>query len=202
MTIAEPPAKATPELDALITRAQELYDDLEFKAVKEWKQAGENRKAVAFLPVYVPREIIHAAGALPVGVLGAGDQLEVVRGDSYFQSYICHLPRSVIELGLSGRLNQMDGFLFPSICDVIRNLSGMFKLKIGDAKFIHYLDLPQNFNPKLGGKFYQLEMDKVAKGVSKLTGIEVTDDRLRNSIAVYNKNREVIRRMVQARVDR
>ena len=80
------------------------------------------------MPVYVPREIIHAAGMLPVGILGGGDQLEVIQGDAYYQSYICRIPRSTIELGLTGRLDCLDGMLFPSICDVIRNLSGMWKM--------------------------------------------------------------------------
>ena len=76
------------------------------------------------MPIYVPRELIHAAGMLPLGILGGGDHLEVIHGDAYYQSYICHIPRSTLELGVTGRLDFVDGFLFPSICDVIRNLSG------------------------------------------------------------------------------
>jgi benzoyl-CoA reductase subunit C len=34
----------------------------------------------------VPLEIIHAAGMLPMGVLGGGDGLEVIHGDAYYQS--------------------------------------------------------------------------------------------------------------------
>jgi benzoyl-CoA reductase subunit C len=66
----------------------------------------------------VPRELIHAAGMLPVGIFGGGDRLEIIRGDAYFQSYICPIPRSTIELAVSGRLDGLDGTLFPSICDV------------------------------------------------------------------------------------
>ena len=36
------------------------------------------RKAIGYMPVYVPRELIHAAGMLPVGILGGGDS---ARGD-------------------------------------------------------------------------------------------------------------------------
>ena len=48
-----------------------------------------------------------------VGILGGGDALEVIQGDAYYQSYICRIPRSTIELGLTGRLNGLDGMLFP-----------------------------------------------------------------------------------------
>ena len=58
----------------------------------EGRRAG--RKAIGYLPVYVPRELIHAAGMLPVGILGGGDSLEIIQGDAFYQSYICHIPRS------------------------------------------------------------------------------------------------------------
>ena len=108
---------------AVIARAAELYRDQQFESVRTWKAEHPGRKAIGYLPIYVPREIIHAAGMLPVGVMGSGD-LEIVKGDAYFQSYICRIPRSTIELGLNGALDPLDGMLFPSTCDVIRNLSG------------------------------------------------------------------------------
>lgn len=201
MTITAPnePALAG-RLAEIISQATELYEDLDFKAVLDWKSKDKKRHAIGFLPVYVPREVIHAAGGLPVGIMGGGDQTEIVRGDSYFQSYICHLPRSVVELAVNDRLDAMDGFLFPSICDVIRNLSGMFKL-LKPNKYVHYFDLPQNFKAGLGGKFYAHEMRSVAGAVTKMTGIEVTDDRLRDSIAIYNKNREAIAAMLDLRIE-
>ena len=54
------------------------------------------------MPIYVPRELIHAAGMLPLGILGAGENLEVIHGDAYYQSYICRIPRSTLELGITG----------------------------------------------------------------------------------------------------
>ena len=55
--------------------------------------------------MYAPREVLHATGFLPVGIHGAGDRLEIIRGDAFYQSYICHLPRSIIELAQSNRLD-------------------------------------------------------------------------------------------------
>ncbi|HRJ77496.1 MAG: Benzoyl-CoA reductase subunit C [Planctomycetes bacterium] len=194
-------AETSEKLLALSRRAESLYDDLDLRAVTEWKSRGKNRRAIGFLPIYVPREIIHAAGALPVGLMGGADRVEIVRGDSYFQSYICHLPRSVIELAVGGRMDACDGFLFPSICDVIRNLSGMFKMLL-PGKYVHYVDLPQNFDTALGGRFYISELKLMARDIGNLTGVEVTDDRLRASLAAYNENRVALRRLLHARRDR
>ncbi|MEK7820278.1 MAG: 2-hydroxyacyl-CoA dehydratase, partial [Pseudomonadota bacterium] len=123
------------------TRAAE---DLNFGYAREWKAAKPGRKVVGYMPFYVPRELIHAAGALPLGILGGGDQLEVIHGDAYYQSYICRIPRSTIELGVTKRLDFVDGMLFPSICDVIRNLSGMWKIMFPTV-MARYVDVPQNF---------------------------------------------------------
>ena len=56
----------SPELVELTNRARELFEDLELKAVRAWKEAVPGRKAVGHMPIYVPRELIHAAGMLPV----------------------------------------------------------------------------------------------------------------------------------------
>ena len=114
--------------EKIIERCQTLFDDLSFTHARALKDADPARKVVAFMPIYVPRELIHAGNMLPLGVLGGGDQLEVIQGDAYYQSYICRIPRSTIELVLTGRLDFIDGMLFPSICDVIRNLSGMLQM--------------------------------------------------------------------------
>lgn len=178
-------------LDEIIERCQDLYDDLDFKYVKQWKAAGSGRKAIGHMPVYVPREIIHAAGMLPVGILGGGDQLDVIHGDAYYQSYICRIPRSTIELAVTGRLDELDGMLFPSTCDVIRNLSGMWQLKFPD-KLVRYFDVPQNFDLDVGGVFYTRELALLRDELAELGGREITDDDLRASIAVYNENRRAI----------
>jgi benzoyl-CoA reductase subunit C len=150
------------------------------------------RKAIGYMPVYVPRELIHAAGYLPVGILGGGDQIEVIQGDAYYQSYICRIPRSTIELGLTGRLDCLDGMLFPSICDVIRNLSGMWQLLFKD-KYVRYVDVPQNYQDEVGGVFYQQEMQHIRDDLGQMRGSPITDAELNASIAVYNDNRQVIR---------
>jgi benzoyl-CoA reductase subunit C len=175
----------------IIERCQALFDDLDFTAVKDWKAKNPGGKAIGYMPIYVPREIIHAAGMLPVGILGGGDQLEVIHGDAYYQSYICRIPRSTIELGVTGRLDCVDGMMFPSICDVIRNLSGMWQLMF-EGKYVRYFDVPQNYEDGVGGSFYIHELKILRDDLSELAGRKITDADINNSIAVYNENRRAV----------
>jgi len=190
-----------PPVISIVERCQALFEDLDFKAVKEWKAAAPGRKAIGYLPVYVPRELIHAAGMLPVGILGGGDQIEVIQGDAYYQSYICRIPRSTIELGLTGRLDCLDGVLFPSICDVIRNLSGMWQILFKD-KYVRYFDVPQNYEDAIGGTFYIHELEGLRDDLGRLRGSAVTDAELRASIRVYNDNRRAVQELYGYRADK
>jgi len=182
----------TSPVTAIVERCQALFEDLDLGAVKQWKAAAPGRKAIGYLPVYVPRELVHAAGMLPVGILGGGDQIEVIQGDAYYQSYICRIPRSTIELGLTGRLDCLDGMLFPSICDVIRNLSGMWQILFKD-KYVRYFDVPQNYQDTVGGAFYVNELAALRDDLGKLRGSPISDAELNASIAVYNENRSAVR---------
>ena len=186
-------------VEAIIQRCEHLYSDLDFSCVREWKQRTDG-KAIGFMPIYVPREIIHAAGMLPVGIMGGGDNLEIIRGDAYFQSYICRIPRSTIELGLLGKLDFLDGMLFPAICDVIRNLSGMWMIMFPDC-YVKYLDLPQNFDAA-GQAFYRSELEHLARDLEVIAGKPVSDTALNRSIMLYNENRQAINELYDLRSQR
>lgn len=124
------------QLSKAIDYARNLFEDISFSHAKEWKSQSPKRRIIGFLPIYIPREIPHAVDMLPVGIFGAGDRIPVIHGDAYFQSYICHFPRTVIELLKSGHLDHFDGMIFPAICDVIRNLSGVLFWRTNSRLFV------------------------------------------------------------------
>lgn len=187
-------------LESRIEQCKELAFDLQFTAAKQWKREDSNRLLVGYLPIYIPREIIHASNALPVGIMGVGDRKQIIKGDAYYQSYICHLPRGIIEMALDDNLNEFDGFLFPAICDCVRNLSGMFKI-VKKGKFTRYFDYPQNFDKLIGGVFYRELLETVIEDMYNLNGVKATNDQLNHSIALYNTNRQLIERIYNIRQD-
>jgi benzoyl-CoA reductase subunit C len=184
----------------IVDWAAEISEDLEFGAARRWIADIPGRKAVGYLPVYAPRELIRASGMLPVGVHGAGDRLEIIRGDAFYQSYICHLPRSVVELAQSGRLDLLSGVLFPATCDVIRNLSGVWQLLYPNL-YVRYLDLPQVAEPELASNFWREELAVLARDLGQLSGAPPTDAGLREAIGAYNAARQLIRELYRARRD-
>jgi benzoyl-CoA reductase subunit C len=91
--------------------------------------------------------------------------------------------------------------LFPSICDVIRNLSGMWKMMFPGV-YARYFDVPQNYKDEIGGNYYVNELAELAHGLGELSGAPISNDVLRRSIALYNENRRLVRELYAFRAER
>ena len=73
--------EATVTRSEIVDWATAIYEDVDFGRVRQWLDENPGRKAAGYLPVYAPREVIHAAGILPyrVGARGctATDEADV-----------------------------------------------------------------------------------------------------------------------------
>ena len=166
--------------------------------MREWKLQRPGAKAIACFPVYAPAELIHAAGMLPVGLSGAGDRLDIQHADARFGSFICSIVKTTLEMGMTGHLEPFDGFLFSSICDSARNLCFVMKRNF-PAMYIDFLHLPHNPSSPAAGQFLAEEYRRILGELERLGGTRVSDDAIRQSIAVYNRNRALIRELYALR---
>ena len=69
------------------------------------------RGLLGHFPVYFPEEIAHAAGLMPVAILGGGNKLDMKLADAHMGSFVCSICRSTSELGLNGSLAGLSGFV-------------------------------------------------------------------------------------------
>ena len=101
--------------------------DINFQAVHEWRELNPGKSVIGTFPVYVPSELIHAMGHLPVNLYGGGEYISISHADAILGSFICSISKSTTELMMGNELfaNRFDGFVFPFICDVARNLQGI-----------------------------------------------------------------------------
>ena len=167
-----------------------IIDDISYPTVTEWKTNNPSGKVVGMFPVYTPYELPHAMGMLPIGVFGAGGKIEIDHADSRIQSFVCSIARSTLELGLTGHLKQFDAMYFTSICDVARNLSGVWKMNFPNT-LIEYIHFPQNVESPAAIVHYRDELAHLVSRLETLCGTKVTTDALNQSLSVYNRNREL-----------
>ena len=80
--------------------------------------AQTGKPAVGLFPLFLPEELVYAAGYLPVGMWGgiSGFQL----ADKYLQSFCCSIIRANMELALKGNYDFLKAILVPSQCDTLK----------------------------------------------------------------------------------
>jgi benzoyl-CoA reductase subunit C len=173
-----------------------LVEDVTFPRARAWKEGGG--QVVGSFPVYAPMEVVHAAGMLPVYLFGAGGGVEIEGADSRIQSFVCSITRSTLELGLRGNLEAFDGLVFTNICDVARNLSGIFARNF-PGKLVEYLHLPQNVGSSMAVDYMTGELRRLLKSLQRMNGGPVTRERLAHSVAVFEENRALLRQLYEIR---
>jgi benzoyl-CoA reductase subunit C len=185
-------------IDQLISRYRDILENSPLEQVARWKAAHPASKIVGCYPVYSPVELIHASGMLPVGILGAGNRLEIAHADSRFQSFICSIVKSTLELGLTDRLNFLDGIVFHSICDPARNLGSVFKRNF-PGLMVEYIHFPQNLTSSHTAAYLVAEYKRVGASYEQLSGKKITDSASRQSIELYNNQRRLLRELYALR---
>jgi benzoyl-CoA reductase subunit C len=175
-------------LDEVLYECRELLEDMTFPTVRSWREAGG--KVLGHFQVYFPEEIVHAAGMLPFKVCGA--PIEAVQADSRFGSYLCSILKTSLELALSNRV-QLEMFVTHPICDAARNLGAVWGRNFSYPCQILYL--PQNANSPAAVTYLRNEYARLQRSVEAIAGRPVTKDDLRHSLAVYNRNRALLREL-------
>ncbi len=164
-----------------------------------WKAAHPGGRAVAAYPVWAPAELIHAAGMLPLGLFGGGASVELTHADARFQSFVCSVAKSTLELGFQGVVRGVDGFVFSNICDVARNLASIYKRNF-PAAFVEYLHLPQNSTSRAVVGYLASELRRLADGFAGAFGLPVTEPALAKAIDTYNALRARLRALYALRI--
>lgn len=176
-------------VDEIVRWAREIVTDPTFPTVRAWTRSG--RKAVAFFPVYTPQELAHAMGMLPVVLQGAGESIDITRADAPLGSFLCSVSKSTLELALTDRLAPFSAFVFPYICDVSRNLEGIFARVLPD-RTTHMLHLPQNFASAATVPFLMQEYRGLIRKLEAAGGAPFDPERLRASLALFNEHRALV----------
>jgi benzoyl-CoA reductase subunit C len=183
---------------AVVEECRELIELLPSQSLARAREKHPGIGGFAVFPVYAPYEIIHAAGLLPLGMFGSGSKLETMHADSRFQSFICSIAKSTLELFLRGELKEFTGAVFSSICDVARNLASVAGRNAPDL-YIEYLHLPQNSVTEPARQYTRAEFERFRRNLSERIGRRIEDDALRSSIALYNRIRRLMRDLYDCR---
>ena len=146
-------------------------------------------------PYYAPEEFVVAAGAVPFGVWGCMGTANEAR--KYFPPFYCSICQMTLEMGLTGKLNGLSGYMTTALCDTQRAASQNWRAGVGNNIPLIYVSQPQNRKADFG-RAYVLDMyKKVAHEVEECAHGIIDDENLGAAIRLYNEWRAAMRAFVQ-----
>ena len=152
---------------------------------------AHGRKVMGWVCNYVPEELLHAAGALPVRISGYARETDLQDGTAYFYVNNCSYARSCLQLGLRGEYGYLDGFVAGSTCDAARRLFDLWRHYV-PVPFSHILTVPRKYSER-ALDLYLSQLVQLRKGLENHLGTQITDESLVKSIDLYNESRSLLK---------
>jgi len=163
--------------------------------ILEHKRQG--KKVFGWLCTYVPEEIIHAAGGLPVRITGYPQEMELEDGNAYVYINNCSFSRSCLQMGIRGEYDYLDGMVAGSTCDGARRLFDLWQYYI-KTPFSHIITVPRKYTQSAHDLYYQ-QVSRFKQHLEEHLGVQISDKELLHSIAVYNEARALLKSLYELR---
>ncbi len=167
------------------------------------KEKREGRKVIGTFCLYVPDELIFAAGADRV-ILCGGKSETIPLAEEYLPRSLCPLIKSSFgavvgscrgSADVCAHFGLADAIVAEATCDGKKK---MYEL-LDEYARVYVLDLPQ-MPESTGAKAYYLsELERFKGFLEWLTGEQVTDARLRAEIRSANETRRLLQRLFESR---
>ncbi|MBU2549112.1 MAG: 2-hydroxyacyl-CoA dehydratase family protein [Proteobacteria bacterium] len=146
--------------------------------------AANGHKVLGYFCTYAPIEMIHAAGFVPMRILGG--QTAIQRADSLTPGFICPYMRQALEKALRGEYAFLSGVIQGYTCDVACGLINIWDLNIPKPLY-HTLPLPYQDRPS-ARRFLREALEELRQKLEEIGG-RPTDDRLAASQDLYARIR-------------
>jgi len=169
-------------------RAQ-VKNCLEYAAARKKKGA----KIVGIMCEYTPRELIMAAGGVPVCLCGGSAEMAEAAGKA-LPANLCPVIKSTFGFNLEKKnpfLEMSDLLVAETTCDGKKK---MYELLARDHP-MHVLELPQKPDDPDALDHWTAELRKLKAALENRFSVKITDEKLRSAIRVMNRERKLKREL-------
>jgi len=176
-----------------LAKVREIYLDRKI-GVHRLKAAG--KMVMGYLCSYPPLEIITAMDYIPFRVMGSMSE-PITLADSHVPTIICPHLRSILDLGLKGEYNFLDGFVGAHTCDCGEKFCHLWNYNIA-LPYRHFIDIPHVVHKDSYG-FFKEGLKLFQRSLESHTGRQLDPNRLREEIKIHNSQRALVRELYELR---
>ena len=164
------------------------WHDNRHEYAMEWKKRTGG-KVIGTFCTYVPEELIYAAGALPVRILGSHEtERETAQ---HILSMYCFFCRDCLAQGLMGRFDYLDGLVISQSCMHMRQAFHSWKMH-KPLGFTYYINMPHHVQSPRAKPYLAGELAEFKTALENWTGKPITDDDLDKAVKVYDDHRRLL----------
>jgi bcr-type benzoyl-CoA reductase subunit C len=160
-----------------------FHDAIKDVSAMAYKIKAKQKKIIGYLCSYTVEELIDAAGFHPMRLFSS--KSDIVLAENHLQAYCCSLVRGVLEDSLAGRLNFLDGTVFPHTCDSMQRLSDIWRMN-GKYEFFADVILPAKLTSQSSRTYLLDVLIRFKKDLETAAGKEITHADLEKSIKKFN----------------
>ena len=162
------------------------------------KQTGK-KKTVAYTCAYVPIEILASANVAHYRIMHAGNQDEIMAGESVTQSVFCDLTKSVLGGFITEKpiVSALDHVYTFFTCDCMRKTIEAVNSNYVPATVYN---MPRLLKDVTQEEYYITEIEAFKKDLEELTGETISDETINTNIALYNEARRLLRIISEFRI--
>jgi len=164
---------------------------------RAWKQRT-GRPVIGSFPMNFPSEMVHAAGALPVIIQESDDPITV--GHGLLFPFYCGFTRSTVDQAARGDLSVLDAIMFGDHCVQLLGAADAVRVALPDTRVIFFQLISSMCDPWTFGRARE-SFQKLRSELEDFLGRPVEDEAMRASIALFNRNRALIRSLYRARAE-
>ena len=150
----------------------------------------QGKQVVGCFAPYVPEELVHAAGLIPMGMWGGRTELKLAK--SYLPAFACPIMQANMELGLKGAYQGISAVIIPTMCDTLRCMTQNWRFGMKDIPMIPIVH-PQNRTSPASVDYLISEFETVLTILYTITGNMVSEKSMEEAIAVYNQHNATMR---------
>jgi benzoyl-CoA reductase/2-hydroxyglutaryl-CoA dehydratase subunit BcrC/BadD/HgdB len=155
------------------------------------KKSG--RPIVGILCEYTPRELIMAAGAIPVCLCG-GSEKTIPPAEEHLPVNLCPLIKSTYGYHVQKSnpfLEMADLIVAETTCDGKKKMYEM----MGQSREMYILELPQKPDDPDAMEHWLCELRKLKAELEKRFNVEITEEKLREAVCAMNRERDLRRKL-------
>ena len=160
-------------------------------------QAETGGKIIGVSGLDVPEPLIHAAGMLPIVLLEK--EAPITSANAHVENHQCGYIRSIVDQAILGEYDYMECLVLHDCCHIERMTGDALGMYTDHKVKVEFIYLPPALEYETTKNYVIKEFENLKTRLEKISGQEITEEKILNSIRIFNEQKRVLNELYNMR---